>query len=854
MVIEKKRKLTLLDWDVQPSKKVINTTVKSIEQGIQDHVDSELKNIKNEQKKEELKQTFSDLKEKVKSTISQTPDNVVLEVHTIVSKSEDSEDDSETIKPQSPEFLTKMIQKPHFDPYVLKHPPRKRQEEAFLIIKNGNNVCILVPTGYGKTNVAMFACEECRKSGKIFIVLAPLKALVTEHASDAKFGEYFNIVQISGDYQKNKSKFGDPQIDGFILTFEMFFQMLLVEKYRELIIQRVGLVVFDEAHLVCDKSRGHRLEAIHYLLDYFHPHCKKALLSATVGNGKEFSEHFGCVPVIAEASERPVKLNKSFHPQPKVFSAAQKLQMSQNNIDSVISQYYNQSLDGHGECINFPNILFFVMSREDAPKLANYINTTWGEQGIHAGAHNAGMKPEARHEVEDAYRKKNGEQGKINIVVCTTTLSMGLDMPTDVCVMLGMTFYEYRKSAEKLMDNNQAIQILGRAGRGNGTLPEGYAIMFYPNEHDRNIRDMVNAPLRIQSQIPSHLDYILLCYLVSGIPIEDLESMYRKTFIDNLDMDLYHETLAWLIKSGFVTEDGQPTAIGTKTVWFALEPKTVLHAIELKKIIDKVDTIEYPTLFGLMILNEEFCGNIAVRKNAQYDQVALRNASRFINQNTFQNICADNEYFMDKIDLFFDQMCKGFAMTYAFHLETKFSLEKISVNNNDLYLLRQAAQRMIKGFHIIIGDNWKFGKQFRMLDKSLQSNIPVFDVQYLRLMQIKGLTPKPAYTLDMVSIPTLEKLASLSDSEIKFAAQKIKKLVDSEKNLKAYEKKYVTISEMRLKDWRKDASVVIKTEDKEQSTPLTTDVDLIESGMIDINPMNDDDTEPKEKVDDGSNS
>ena len=159
--------------------------------------------------------------------------------------------------------------------------------------------------------------KNAEPEGKVFVILAPLKALVTEHASDAKFGEYFNIVQISGDFTENKKKFGDPNIDGFIMTFEMFFQMFLVENYRDMICQRVGLVVFDELYLVCDKSRGHRIEAIHYLLDYFHPHCKRAMLSATVGNGKEFAEHFHCQPVIAEASERPVKLNKTFTRNPR---------------------------------------------------------------------------------------------------------------------------------------------------------------------------------------------------------------------------------------------------------------------------------------------------------------------------------------------------------------------------------------------------------------------------------------------------------------------------------------------------------------------------------------------------------
>ena len=82
-------------------------------------------------------------------------------------------------------------------------------------------------------------------------------------------------------------------------------------------------------------------------------------------------------------------------------------------------------------------------------KIAFYINDAYGSSGVRAGNYHAGMKKEDRHATEENYRKNPSypeDKSAVNVVVCTTTLSMGLDMPTDVCVMLGMTFYEFRKA------------------------------------------------------------------------------------------------------------------------------------------------------------------------------------------------------------------------------------------------------------------------------------------------------------------------------------------------------------------------------------------------------------------------
>ena len=194
-------------------------------------------------------------------------------------------------------------------------------------------------------------------------------------------------------------------------------------------------------------------------------------------------------------------------------------------------------------------------------------------------------------------------------------------------------------------------------------------------------------------------------------------------------------------------------------------------------------------------------------------------------------------------------MLKGFAMTFAFHLQTRFGLESISVNNNDLDLLRKSAQRMIKGFFMIIGKDWKFGKKFKLLDKCVQSSLPVFEDQMVRVMQIKGLGGKIAYTLWKTGVENLEQLSKIPDADISRIAKETKRLVGTEKDKKKYEKTFSTVSEMRLRNFKKEAKMVLRNEDNEPTEIFKTDVDLIASGLIESNPMNEKDEEIEDESD-----
>ena len=137
-----------------------------------------------------------------------------------------------------------------FDP--LSDPskiPRKKQLLAYKAIDRGENLLVVLPTSYGKTNIALYLAQQTRDSGKRFIVGVPLKALVEEHYTT--FSTYFShIVKISGDYRENREIINDPETDGYIMTYEMIYQMFLKEDMRDQLLENVNSLIIDEAHLM----------------------------------------------------------------------------------------------------------------------------------------------------------------------------------------------------------------------------------------------------------------------------------------------------------------------------------------------------------------------------------------------------------------------------------------------------------------------------------------------------------------------------------------------------------------------------------------------------------------------------
>jgi len=170
------------------------------------------------------------------------------------------------------------------------------------------DVLVTAPTGSGKTWIAREEIRRLLDAGKRAWYTTPLKALT--NSKYAEFGDEFGPERVgilTGDRKENSNA---PLIVG---TTEIFRNQLF-DALRGGEEVRADLVVFDEAHYLADEDRGHVwVEAI--ILTP--PRIRMLLLSATIGNAKEFAAWIQEVRgvrcgVVTRPGARPVALRAAF--------------------------------------------------------------------------------------------------------------------------------------------------------------------------------------------------------------------------------------------------------------------------------------------------------------------------------------------------------------------------------------------------------------------------------------------------------------------------------------------------------------------------------------------------------------
>ncbi|MHA1854538.1 MAG: DEAD/DEAH box helicase, partial [Promethearchaeota archaeon] len=497
-----------------------------------------------------------------------------------------------------------------FDIQKLGFSIRKKQKTAFETIDEKKNILTVLPTGYGKTLIGMYLAG---KPGK-FIIIAPLKALVEEQKES--FGEFFNVLAVSGDYRQNKKIIFEPNYDGYCMTYEMLYQLLINPKQRTKLFPDISALIVDEAHLIGDRSRGPILESTIYLLEKFCPNIQILLLSATVGNPVKFAKHFNTELILADESERPVRLQKEIWDHAKYSKKDEKIDIILNNLYNLIEEYpKNESM---------PNMLIFCGSRGETENLCKILSETYNH--IKADFHHAGRTKEQRVEIEEKFRN-----GDLNMLFCTPTLAMGINVPADICVITSVMRFNRLLSQKEMITASELIQMMGRAGRvgvknklyeiqDGKKIPYGRAIVFVEFDKYEKIRRMITKPIEVKSQIPDKLKYILLTWISAGIKnLKNLENMYMRIFIDEPNLNIFHKELTWLGDHKFFTIDQKGNIIlrhiGVVVARFAVHPRTVLFIQMIKQKLNAYETNISPSnLFALIMSCDEYIQNIRINE------------------------------------------------------------------------------------------------------------------------------------------------------------------------------------------------------------------------------------------------
>jgi hypothetical protein len=194
--------------------------------------------------------------------------------------------------------------------------PDPWQEEALAALDE-TDVVVSVPTGSGKTYVAVEAAKRAMEDNRTVIYTSPLKAL-----SNTKYTEFSKIFGadkvgiLTGDRQEN------GQAPLLIMTTEILRNLLYDAASGEIDVRldTLGLVILDESQYIADPERGVVWEET---IIFCPSQAKLLLLSASIGNPQDIADWLTSIRLTAcrlvRHSKRTVPLRAGYlHPDGKL--------------------------------------------------------------------------------------------------------------------------------------------------------------------------------------------------------------------------------------------------------------------------------------------------------------------------------------------------------------------------------------------------------------------------------------------------------------------------------------------------------------------------------------------------------
>src|SRR3989344_723716 len=299
------------------------------------------------------------------------------------------------------------------------------QKYGVLSIWERRNILISAPTGGTKTLTAFLS------------ILNYLVMLAEKNELEDKIYAVYTTVAERAKMAKNS-----PHI--FITTPESLAIVLTSQKFVEKL-KAVEFCVVDEIHSLENKRGTYLSLTLERLNEISKIWPVKIGLSATIEPLDEVAKYlvgFGTKDEPRDVSVAKVKLDKKI--DIKVLSPVKDLiedthaqHEMYNLIDSLIQEH--------------KTTLIFTNTRSATERVVSYLKekfpTAYGDDNI--AAHHSSLSKSHRFDIEDRLR-----QGKLKVVVCSTSLELGIDIGyLDLVIMLGSP-----KSSAR------ALQRIGRAG------------------------------------------------------------------------------------------------------------------------------------------------------------------------------------------------------------------------------------------------------------------------------------------------------------------------------------------------------------------------------------------------------
>lgn len=502
------------------------------------------------------------------------------------------------------------------------------------------NVLLGSPTGSGKTVAAELAMWWAfrEKPGSKVVYIAPMKALVRERVQDwkkrltAPMG--LKLVELTGDNTPDTRTIRDADI--IITTPEKWDGISRSWQTRDYV-RKVSLVIIDEIHLL-GGDRGPILEIIVSRMNYIASQSKGSVrlmgMSTACANATDLANWLGVKEGLYNFrhSVRPVPLEiyidgfpeqRGFCPLMQSMNRPTFLAIKNHSPEKPVIVFVasrRQTRLTAKDLINYCGMednprRFVRMSEEDLQlNLARVKDEALREAlSFGIGLHHAGLVESDRQLAEELFGNN-----KIQILVATSTLAWGVNLPAHLVVVKGTQFFDAKIEGYRDMDLTDVLQMLGRAGRPQFD-SSGLARIFTQDAKKAFYKHFLHTGFPVESTLHKVLDNHLGAEVSAGtittkqdaldyltwtfffrrlhknpsyygleISAEEHNTMAAQAIAQDFMIELVDKSLGELAESSCVvldsaTGDVDPTPFGKIMSYYYLSHKTIRYLMSHAK-------------------------------------------------------------------------------------------------------------------------------------------------------------------------------------------------------------------------------------------------------------------------------
>lgn len=578
------------------------------------------------------------------------------------------------------------------------NPPQRDAVNAGLM--DGEDMVVASPTASGKTFIAELAMvNQAVENGKKAVYIVPLKALAAEKYQDfsERYGD-LDVRMSVGDYDDSGE--GLETADIIVVTSEKLDSMLRhnpswIHEIGLVVVDEIHLLTSPERGPTLEVTISRLRDVLEFqmlglsatisnsdeLAEWLDAELvESAYRPVELNHGIFHGNEIEFYPEGVEKSqlENPGVADSDLEPtDDSPFQTGAEVREEEDTGEIESNTYFVEDRHGRGTLNLVEDTLemdkqciIFCSSRKGAEKSSDRAGTVTSEDitrdekqelegyadrienvlgsptsqcerlaaNVRKGAafHHAGLLPEQRSLVEEAFR-----EGLIRTVSATPTLAAGVNLPAFRVVIRDLKRYTGR--GMEYIPVLEYEQMTGRAGRPKyDDRGEAISIAKNPGMQDEILeRYIAGEPERIQSKL--NAEPILRMHTLSLVAsrfctsMEGLKDFYKKTFYAHQFQDMQEvgrtieEVVEQLREYGFlVDQEMRATKVGKRVSELYIDPDSANHILETLERAEEEDTRPITFLF-MLSRTSEMTPRLRV-KDDEYSDIgqALMDAREYI--------------------------------------------------------------------------------------------------------------------------------------------------------------------------------------------------------------------------------